>query len=140
MNTLATNLLTQIRQNLPVNRAGVNRREEGDFGERLALKFLAGKGYRLVERNYCLRGGEIDLILQKNGIIVFAEVKMRRSPAFGHPAESIGTRKKIRLLRAIRTWQKEKELKSSWRCDLVAIQFTSGRQAKVWHYQNIFSD
>jgi len=140
MNNLPINPLTQIRQNLPVNRTGVNRRAEGDFGESLALKFLAAKGYRLIERNWCIRGGEIDLILQKNGILVFAEIKTRHGTEFGHPAESIGTRKKIKLLRAIRTYLKEKEVKMRWRCDLIAIQFTSGHQAKVWHYKNIYSD
>lgn len=140
MNNLPINRLTSVLQNLPVSRPAVNRRAEGDFGERLALKFLEGKGYRLVERNYCIRGGEIDLIMQKNGILVFAEVKTRRNSAFGHPAESIGMRKKIKLLRAIRTWLKDKNVKTSWRCDLVAIRFTSTRTAQISIFKNIFSD
>ena len=140
MKILSINGLTIDGQNLPVNRQTVNRRAEGDFGERLALKFLSAKGYRLIERNWCIRGGEIDLILQKNGILVFAEVKTRRGNAFGHPAEAIGMRKKIKLLHAVRTYLKETNVKLPWRCDLVVIQFTSRIEAQISIYKNIFSD
>jgi putative endonuclease len=135
MKNLRRNPLTGVLQN-----PAVSRRGEGDFGERLALKFLEGKGYRLIERNYCIRGGEIDLILQKNGILVFAEVKTRHGTAFGHPAESLGTRKKIKLLHAVRTYLKEKSVRSAWRCDLVAISFRSPREADISIYKNIFTD
>jgi len=136
MHILSTNPLTPDAANFHKR----NRRADGALGEDLALKFLISKGYALVERNYCIRGGELDLIMQKNGILIFAEVKMRRSAAFGHPAEAIGVRKQIKLLRAIRTYLECRKPRKPWRCDLLVILFTSPLRAEITHFKNIFSD
>lgn len=51
------------------------------LGEDLAAKYLAGKGYEVIERNFRIRGGEIDIIASIDDSVVFAEVKTRRSHA-----------------------------------------------------------
>lgn len=108
----------------------------GGLGEELALKFMLQKGYTLIEKNHFIRGGEIDLILEKNGILVFVEVKTRRSAAFGAPFDALTHNKKQKLLRAIRTYLAEHP--AAWRCDLVAIEIT-GRTARIQHFTNIFA-
>jgi putative endonuclease len=55
------------------------------------------RGYRLVERNYRTRRGEIDLILRKEGTLVFVEVKLRRGTGFGDPLEAVTPRKQATL-------------------------------------------
>jgi len=114
----------------------------GGLGEALALKYLLQKGYGLIKKNHFIRGGEIDLILEKNGILVFVEVKTRRSKAFGSPAESITPLKKQKLLRAIKTYLATPALRSlgegGWRCDLIAIEI-QGRTARIKHFTNIFA-
>lgn len=72
----------------------------GDRGEEIALRHLLAEGYELVERNYRTRYGEIDLILADGETLVFVEVKLRRSAAFGDPAEAVTPRKQ-QTIRAI---------------------------------------
>jgi putative endonuclease len=70
----------------------------GVAAEELALQFLRSKGLRLLARNYSCRLGEIDLILDHAGVLVFVEVRQRRSTAFGGAAHSITARKRARLI------------------------------------------
>lgn len=65
----------------------------GDFGEEMAARFLAEKGCEILERNYNVRGGEIDIICMDKGELVFVEVKTRRSEKYGLPSEAIDRRK-----------------------------------------------
>ena len=69
----------------------------GAWGEDLALRYLIKHGYRLVERNYRTRRGEIDLILREEGTLVFVEVKLRRGTGFGDPLEAVTPRKQATL-------------------------------------------
>ena len=69
----------------------------GDRGEDLALRYLRGRGYTLLERNYRTRSGEIDLILRHGPVLVFVEVKLRRGTGFGEPAEAVTPRKQERI-------------------------------------------
>ena len=113
-------------------------KQVGKLGEALAKKFLVGKGFWLVDTNYHIRGGEIDLIMENDDILLFAEVKTRNSIYFGEPEESL-TQKKIRkLLRAILHYLSENEIKKRWRCDLIAIKFTSPGEAQIKQIKNIF--
>jgi putative endonuclease len=65
----------------------------GAWGEDLALRYLIQHGYTLLDRNYRTRRGEIDLIVRKDDILVFVEVKLRRQTAFGDPLEAVTYRK-----------------------------------------------
>ena len=71
--------------------------ETGVFGEGLALRFLVGKGYEVLERNYRSRRGEIDLILRRDGVLIFVEVKARRGRVFGDPLEAITPAKQAQV-------------------------------------------
>ena len=79
-----------------------NRKDIGYYGERVAAKALLKRGYRLLEHNYTIRGGELDLILEKGDEIVFVEVKTRRNTRFGSALESITPQKQRRLKRSER--------------------------------------
>lgn len=65
----------------------------GDFGENQAEKYLKGKGWHILSRNFSVRGGEIDIIGYKNGNLVFFEVKTRSNERFGKPCEAVDERK-----------------------------------------------
>lgn len=69
----------------------------GAEAEDLACRYLVSQGLTLLTRNFSTRRGEIDLIMQDRGVIVFIEVRFRRSNSFGSPAESITARKCARL-------------------------------------------
>lgn len=76
------------------------KRTLGDRGEQAAEAHLERHGYRIRERNYHTRWGEVDLIAEEGGYLVFVEVKTRRSLRGGLPRESVGPLKQQRLTRA----------------------------------------
>ena len=76
------------------------RRALGQQGEEIAALYLQEQGYKILERNYRSRYGELDIICHKNGIMVFVEVKTRRSQLFGSPEEAI-TNSKIQHIKKV---------------------------------------
>ena len=72
----------------------------GDRGEELISRYLLDKGYDILDRNYRMRFGEIDIIAQIDDIIVFVEVKTRKSIQFGSAASSVTNKKQQRLKKA----------------------------------------
>ncbi len=100
----------------------------GDEAEAVALAHLQDQGLRLVERNYRVargprsRGGEIDLILRdRDGTLVFVEVRSRRSGLHGGAAASIGTAKQASLRLAARHYLLRLPVLPPCRFDVVAI-------------------
>lgn len=79
---------------------GDRRRRLGARGEQLAADWYVAQGYEVVARNWRCREGELDLVVARDGELVFCEVKTRSSDRFGVPAEAV-TRTKQRRLRVI---------------------------------------
>lgn len=84
----------------PGKHAKDDRKLRGQAAEELAAQYLLSEGYKIVERNWRCRSGELDIIALKDGVLVIVEVRSRRSrsSAFGTPAESM-TPRKIRQVR-----------------------------------------
>ena len=77
----------------------------GIFGEEKVGEYLLAHGYEIIERNWRIREGEIDIVaLSKKGVFSFIEVKTRSSVAFGHPFEAINNEKAHRLQRLALAW------------------------------------
>lgn len=76
----------------------MTKKSTGYKGEDIALIFLERKGYKLLNKNYTILGGEIDLIMKKDNKYIFVEVKTRRNKKFGTPEESI-TKNKLKFLK-----------------------------------------
>lgn len=76
-----------------------NRRKVGRTYEEAAAVFLEQRGWKILERNFSCRAGEIDLIAQDGRVLVFLEVKYRKNADFGTPAEAVTARKRSRLCR-----------------------------------------
>ena len=103
-------------------------KEVGDAGEACALAHLLAQGLTLVQRNYRVargagaRGGEIDLILrERDGTLVFVEVRSRHSAAHGGAAASVGTAKQRRLVFAAEHFLRTQRTPPPCRFDVVAI-------------------
>jgi putative endonuclease len=71
----------------------------GMEGEQVAAQWLEGQGYRILARNVRFRIGELDLVAEEGGVLVFVEVKTRRSTAYGTAAEAVTRAKQERLVR-----------------------------------------
>jgi putative endonuclease len=110
----------------------------GREGERLAELFLKKKGYRLVERNYRCRGGEVDLILLDRKVVVFVEVKTRTDEVFGSPLEAVEPRKQRRMILAAQLYLHQKSLhERDARFDVVGISWP-GTEPVLEHIKNAF--
>jgi putative endonuclease len=94
----------------------------GAQAEDLALAYLLQQGLELKARNYVCRLGEIDLVLLEGKTLVFVEVRMRRSRAFGGAAESLTARKRDRLLAAARHYLAHQRVTPACRFDAVLIE------------------
>jgi putative endonuclease len=79
-----------------------NNKKTGAAGEQLAEEFLRERGYRIIERNFRCRDGEIDLIVEKGRCLIFCEVKSKRSLKYGQPLEMITLRKRRQVARLAR--------------------------------------
>ena len=110
----------------------------GKWGETIAADHLAASGFEILERNWQVPEGELDLIASQDGILVFVEVKTRRSTSYGAPEEAIDSRKKRRLQRAAwRYLQSLERLQADWRIDVIAIeQAEDGMVGRLDHYVN----
>jgi putative endonuclease len=109
----------------------------GREGEDLAARFLIKQGYRILERNYGTRSGEIDLIALHDGAVVFVEVKTRTSDVFGAPELAVTPRKQQRMVKAALAYIKYKKLHQvPCRFDVVAI--TSAAEQEVELIRNAF--
>ena len=77
----------------------------GAFGEEKVTKYLLAANYEIIERNWRIREGEIDIVaLSAKGVFSFVEVKTRSSVAFGHPFEAINHEKAHRMQRLALAW------------------------------------
>ena len=70
------------------------------MGEQATADFLVRNGYKILARNYTVRGGEIDIIAIKDGVLHFIEVKTRNGDQYGYPSESVTAAKQLRIKRA----------------------------------------
>jgi putative endonuclease len=114
----------------------------GRTGERLAADALMDKGYRILERNFRCRLGEIDLVAEDEHDLIFVEVKARRGTSFGFPEDALTLFKRRKLLELASYYLDRHTCPDrSWRIDVVAVQFSrNGRLEEIRIYQHAVSD
>ena len=101
-----------------------NNRKMGNHGEQLAERYLIDRGYRILTRNFRCGFGEIDMVVSKEKIIVFVEVKYRRNLNRGYPAESVTKLKqrKIRKTAEYYIYKNQNDLRNyDFRIDVIQI-------------------
>lgn len=112
--------------------------KKGNEGEALAAQFLIDKGYQLLERNYRFKRSEIDLIVQKNNCLVFVEVKLRTSIAFGYPEEFVSAKKAAKIMEGAEQYIYQTNWSGNIRYDIVAIHQQNG-QTELVQIEDAFS-
>lgn len=94
----------------------------GEAAERSAEELLEKKGYRILTRNYRCRHGEIDIVAEDNDVLVFVEVRSRRTDQFGDPLETVDIVKQTRITRTARHYlSTQKKPDRSVRFDVIGI-------------------
>ncbi len=115
------------------------RQALGKSGEELAVAELRRRGYAILARRYRTRHGEIDVIADDDGTVVFVEVKSRVSAAYGGAAAAVTLLKQRRLTAmAVRYLAAKGWLARPCRFDVVAIEAVPGRVPEVSHYRSAF--
>lgn len=100
-----------------------NYRKTGAHYEKIAGEYLADLGYKILECNFRCRAGEIDIIAEENGYLVFCEVKYRSREQTGHPLEAVDARKQKTLSKcALYYLAKEQKTDCLCRFDVIGIQ------------------
>jgi putative endonuclease len=100
----------------------MEKKELGKKGEELALRFLKKRGYRIIEKNYVCKMGEMDIIAKEKDTLVFVEVKTRTSTIFGPPQLAVNPTKQMQLSKVALSYLKAKQLEDiKARFDVVAI-------------------
>jgi putative endonuclease len=119
------------------------RRTLGAAGEQLATAHLSRLGYRVVARNYRTRWGEIDIIVHAPGVLVFVEVKARRSSArAGSPFDAVDPRKQAQVRRMAAVWLSEvndRPRADDLRFDVIGVTVDgSGALLELEHREGVF--
>ena len=97
--------------------------EVGQWGEAIATKYLETRGYVVLARNWRHGHGELDIVTQQGEIIVFVEVRTRRSHAFGAPEETITPRKQAKLIETAEAYLEAHHLADvQWQIDAIVIE------------------
>lgn len=111
----------------------------GYFGETTAAKYLSSLGFKIIERNFKKRYGEIDIIALDGQTLVFVEVKTRKGAKFGTAEEAITPWKMQALIRSAHYYKLlHPKLPESMRIDVVSIQLLNDREVKkITLYKNI---
>lgn len=110
----------------------MNNTKQGNIGENLACEFLIKQGYQILERNFRIRGGELDIIAKEGNTLVYVEVKTRSSNKYGTPEESVSAKKIEFLKRAAKFYRlKNSNLPLLERIDVVAIMLSQNPQIKL---------
>lgn len=117
----------------------ISSKEIGKIGENLAVEHLKHRNYKILERNYKKRWlGEIDIIAQKSGILIFVEVKaLIKSKNL--PEDSINYFKKQKLIKTAKFYLMEKKILSNikWQIDVIAIDLDEeGKLLDLRHIEN----
>ena len=95
--------------------------EKGNLGEQIAVDLYRGQGYRIKERNYSCRLGEIDLIAESGDTTVFVEVKLRKNARFAEAREFVDRKKQQKILNTARYYLMRTGTENQLRFDVVEV-------------------
>ncbi len=99
-----------------------SRKKRGNDAEKQACKHLQSHGLKLLEKNFSMKAGEVDLIMLDGETFVFVEVRYRKNADFGGAAASVTLKKQQRIIKAALSYQQKYAPQSSMRFDVVAIE------------------
>lgn len=112
----------------------------GEKGESIAIEYLENNGYKIINRNYYSRFGEIDIIAKKENYIIFAEVKTRKINTNFNAFEAVDAIKQKRIIKTAMIYLKEKSLSLQPRFDVIAVLFDTNLKnvKEINHIKNAF--
>ena len=114
------------------------RQALGELGERVAERWLRAREWHVVARRFRSGHRDIDLIVERDGLVVFVEVKARRGSRHGDPVEAVNWKKQRELGRSARVWiDRCGRAGTAYRFDVIGVLFAGGRVG-VRHVEHAF--
>jgi putative endonuclease len=115
------------------------RQALGELGERIAERWLRARGWRVMQRRFRSGHRDIDLVVEREGVVAFVEVKARRGAGFGGPVEAVNWRKQKELGRSARVWvDRHGRGPEAYRFDVIGVLVT-GSRVRIRHVPNAFA-
>lgn len=115
----------------------ISTRQLGKIGEDIAERYLKNKGYKILEKNYGVKGGEIDIVACDGDCLVFVEVKYRTTSYMDYGFKSVDNKKRQRIIKTAKKYLLEKELEwdREMRFDVIDIF-----ENEITHYEGAFGE
>ena len=116
-----------------------SKREKGAIGEEIAVQYLQKRKFKILERNYRRRFGEIDIICRENKTLVFVEVKMGRADLFGPPETWVDVRKQLQIAKMASSYiQYHRLWDMDCRFDVIGISTKENDKQDIVHLRDAF--
>ena len=112
--------------------------QTGKRGEALAVELLRKKGFSILEQNWRFSRAEVDIIAMAGPVMVFLEVKARRTARFGHPAAFVTPKKRRFLADAAQEYMRAKGHEWAFRFDIISVLFIPGAPPLLEHFEDAF--
>ena len=110
----------------------------GRYGEELAARFLAKQGWTILDRNWRCSTGELDIVAERDRILVICEVKARRSLRFGSPLEAVTPEKLQRLRRLAGAWiASHPQHSETVRIDVISVLVDDAGMTRLQHIEGV---
>jgi putative endonuclease len=114
------------------------RQALGELGERIAERWLRQRGWRIVQRRFRSGHRDIDLVVEREGVVAFVEVKARRGTEYGGPLAAVDWRKQRELSRSARVWvDRHGRPFDAYRFDVIGVLVAESR-VRIRHVPNAF--
>ncbi len=114
------------------------KREIGNIGETAVCKFLKQNGYEILDRNFTIRGGEIDIIAKKDNVIAFVEVKTRKVDTIQQGEEAVNKTKQQHIIKAAKSFFETLDDGFSGRFDVAVVEISGDYVKKIKYYVSAF--
>jgi putative endonuclease len=121
----------------------MNRKAVGDLGETAVCRWLEQNGHTIRCRNFRIRGGEIDIIAERGGVLCFVEVRARRVGALASGDETVDPAKQARIIRAAYRYIEQQEIdEDAWtiRYDIASVELWQGAVISIDYLENAFDE
>ncbi len=116
-----------------------SRKRFGATGEDVAVEYLCGKGYRILQRNYQLAFGEIDVVAYRDDCVCFIEVKTRENKLYGDPFEAVDEHKQKTIRKMAECYLAFKNLEDhDVRFDVISVIRTANERFVIDHLEDAF--
>lgn len=117
-----------------------SKKQTGDIGEDYAVKYLKKHGYKIIERNYRKKIGEIDIIAKRHDYLVFVEVKTRHCNPLTKPYEAVNLGKQRKIIKTAALYIAEHKLQTYMRFDVCEVYVDAGtlKLNKINYIKNAF--